>query len=370
MRTMAIFAVPLLLSGALAACTKSTDQNQGTQGGACKIALLLPENATPRYEAADKPYFEAEVAAEGARLQGAVLQRRQRRHQAEAAGRNGADAGREGTRAGRGRHAGRRRASSRRPRPRASRRSRTTAPRTARSAYEFTFNAQQVGELQGQALVDAMTKAGVAKGAPIVMINGDTAGSRGAKFKQGAHSVIDASGYKVGAEYDTPKWSPDTATTEMSQAITKVGKDNIKGVYVANDTMAGAAINAMQQAGITPLPPVTGQDAAIDGLQRILLGTQTMTIYKALKKLAIAAADAAIAVAKGKPVTGTTTTVTNATGRRHSGEPAHTGRRDRGQPQVHSGRRRVREGRRPVHGRRPGRLPEIRHLLTRAGASP
>src|SRR5204862_956868 len=63
MRTMAVFAATVLLTGAVAACTKSGDQNTNTAGnGECKIALLLPENATPRYEAADKPYFEAEVA--------------------------------------------------------------------------------------------------------------------------------------------------------------------------------------------------------------------------------------------------------------------------------------------------------------------
>src|SRR4051812_42873153 len=62
MRTTATVAVSLALAGTLVACTKSTDQTAtAASGGPCKIALLLPENATPRYEAADKPYFEAEV---------------------------------------------------------------------------------------------------------------------------------------------------------------------------------------------------------------------------------------------------------------------------------------------------------------------
>jgi D-xylose transport system substrate-binding protein len=310
-----IIALPAVLTGLLASCTKSTGEtaNSAAPSGACKIALLLPENATPRYEAADKPYFEAEVAAKAPNCTvlyyNAANDGTKQKQQAETALTQGTtvlvlDAADTKAAAaiveeakGRG--------------------VKTIAyDRTPNgpAAYVFTFDAQEVGKLQGQALVDAMTKAGTPKGAGIVMINGDIGGLEAQKFKQGAHSVIDSSGYQVRAEYDTAKWSPDTATTEMTQAITKVGKADIKGVYVANDTMAGAVINAMQQAGISPLPPVTGQDAATDGLQRILLGTQTMTIYKALKKLAVAAADAAVAVATGAEVTGTTGTVTNGSG--------------------------------------------------------
>ncbi|MFL6126344.1 substrate-binding domain-containing protein [Actinophytocola sp.] len=314
-RTMTMIVAPLLLIGALGACTKSAEEtaNATQSGGPCKIALLLPENATPRYEAADKPYFEAEVAKKAPDCEvlyfNAANDGTKQQQQAETALTQGARAlvlDSADTTA----------AASIVEQAKAKGVKTIAYDRTPNGpvAYEFTFNAEQVGQFQGQALVDAMTKAGVPKGAQVVMINGDTSGPEALKFKQGAHKVIDSSGYTVGAEYDTPKWSPDTATTEMSQAITKIGKDNIKGVNVANDTMAGAAINAMQQAGISSLPPVTGQDAATDGLQRILLGTQTMTIYKALKKLAVAAADAAVAVATGKPVAGTTTTVTNATG--------------------------------------------------------
>lgn len=315
MRTMVVFVVALVVGGVLAACTKSTDQSgkAAKGGGACKIALLLPENTTPRYEGSDKPYFEAEVAQRAPSCKvlyfNAANDGTKQQQQAETALTQGAkvlvlDA------------ADTKAAASIIEEAKAKGVKTIAYDRTPSgpAAYEFTFNGLQVGQFQGKALVDAMNKAGAPKGSPIVMINGDTSNLEAKKFKQGAHNAIDASGYKVGVEYDTVKWSPDTATTEMSQAITKLGKNKIKGVYVANDTMAGAAINAMHQAGITPLPPVTGQDAAIDGLQRILLGTQTMTIYKAFKKLGVAAAGAAIAVATGKPVTGTTTTVTNATG--------------------------------------------------------
>ena len=102
--------------------------------------------------------------------------------------------------------------------------------------------------------------------------------------------MIDESGLTVGAEYDTPDWSPDKAQTEMDQAITALGKDGFVGVYAANDGTAGGAIAAMKGAGINPIPPITGQDAELAGIQRILVGEQYMTVYKAVKPEAEAAA--------------------------------------------------------------------------------
>src|SRR6266567_839982 len=119
-------------------------------------------------------------------------------------------------------------------------------------------------------------------------------------FKQGAHSILDGK-VTIAKEYDTPSWSPDKAQTEMQGAITAVGK-NIDGVYAANDGTAGGAIAAMKSAGITPLPPITGQDAELAAIQRILGGEQYMTVYKALKAEAEAAATLAYDLATGAAV--------------------------------------------------------------------
>src|SRR6185369_2640379 len=120
-----------------------------------------------------------------------------------------------------------------------------------------------------------------AKGS-IVMINGAPTDNNAKLFKEGAHSVIDSSGYKVAKEYDTPDWSPDKAQTEMEQAITAVGKNNIQGVYAANDGTAGGAVAAMKGAGLDLTKiPLTGQDAETAAIQRILVGQQYMTVYKA-----------------------------------------------------------------------------------------
>jgi len=116
-----------------------------------------------------------------------------------------------------------------------------------------------------------------------------------------SHSVIDASGFKVAKEYDTPDWSPDKAQSEMDQAITAVGKSGFVGVYAANDGTAGGAIAAMKGAGITPSGrPTTGQDAELAGIQRILAGEQYMTVYKAIKPEAEAAAQLAFDLLQGK----------------------------------------------------------------------
>jgi D-xylose transport system substrate-binding protein len=94
----------------------------------------------------------------------------------------------------------------------------------------------------------------------------------------------------------------------MDQAITKLGKTGFVGVYCANDGTCGGAIAAMKGAGIDPKTiPTTGQDAELAGIQRILLGDQYMTIYKAIKLEAEASAQLAVALAQGKPVPSTLT---------------------------------------------------------------
>ncbi len=106
---------------------------------------------------------------------------------------------------------------------------------------------------------------------------------------------------KVAKEYDTPDWSPDKAQQQMDQAITSVGKDGFAGVYVANDGMAGGTIASLKRAGVDPSSlPVTGQDAEVAALQRILAGEQLMTVYQPIKQIAAAAAELAVPLARGE----------------------------------------------------------------------
>jgi D-xylose transport system substrate-binding protein len=278
----------------------------------CKIALLLPENSDVRFDQADRPFFIEEVAKRAPNCEvlyyNAANDPVQQQQQAETALTQGAkvlvvDAVNQASAATIVALAQKRNVKT------------VAHDRVINGpvALRVTFDNVSVGQLQAKTLVDAMKAAGHTSG-DIVMINGEPSSSGSQAFRQGAHSVFDESGFTIAAEYDTVGWSPETAATEMAQAVTKVGKDNIVGVYIANDTMAGAAINAMRQAGITDLPPVTGQDANPDALQRILLGTQYMTVYKPLKRLNSVAADAAVALAMGKDLAMDTVQQTNPSG--------------------------------------------------------
>jgi D-xylose transport system substrate-binding protein len=177
--------------------------------------------------------------------------------------------------------------------------------------YYISFDNVQVGKLQATALLQ---KIGTSPKKTIVMINGAPTDNNAKLFKQGAHSVLDGK-VKIGAEYDTPDWSPDQAQTEMDQAITKLGKTGFQGVYCANDGTAGGAIAAMMGAGINPQTrPTTGQDAELAGIQRILLGQQYMTVYKAIKPEAYDAAELAYSLAKGTSLPASLTITTTANG--------------------------------------------------------
>ncbi len=102
----------------------------------------------------------------------------------------------------------------------------------------------------------------------------------------------------VGKEYDTKDWKPENANSNMEAAISALGKKNIIGVYSANDGMAGGIVTALKAAGISV--PVTGQDAELAGVQRIVAGDQYMSVYKPYAPEADAAAEMAVALAQGK----------------------------------------------------------------------
>ena len=167
--------------------------------------------------------------------------------------------------------------------------------------YYISFDNEKVGQLQGQSLVDKLEEDN--KSGSIFMINGAPTDNNAKLFKKGAHSVLDDSGFKIGREFDTPDWSPDKAQQEAEQAITALGKNGFVGVYAANDGTAGGAIAAMKGAGINPSTrPTTGQDAELAAIQRILAGEQFMTVYKAIKPEAEGAAELAVALARGDDV--------------------------------------------------------------------
>lgn len=183
---------------------------------------------------------------------------------------------------------------------------------TGHIAGYSSFDNVNIGEQQGKAFLKAISKGGDPKRGKVILVNGSPDDPNAPDFKKGMHNILDGK-VNVGAEYDTTDWSPDQARQEVSGAISKIGADKVIGVYCANDGMAGGAIAALKAAHVSPLPPVTGQDAELAALQRILAGQQYATIYKAIKPEATAAAGMAVAAAQGKKWQGSNDTVDNGT---------------------------------------------------------
>lgn len=156
-----------------------------------------------------------------------------------------------------------------------------------------------VGEIQARAILTALgNKAASSK---IVMMNGDPADTNYAKFKEGALGELEDR-VVIAKEYDTAKWSPAVAKANMKNAIKAIGLDNIAAVYAANDGLAGAVIEALKDAGATKIPPVTGQDANLDAVQRIVSGDQYMTAYKPFIEEATRAAEMAVYKVQGRDI--------------------------------------------------------------------
>jgi D-xylose transport system substrate-binding protein len=292
-RFIATVAATLVL---VSACGTGDDADKSSSGAdAPAIALFLPESKTTRYEAFDRPLFEAKIKALCADCKvlyfNADQDAAKQQQQVEAALTQGADAlvldavdaGAVASLVNQAKRA--------------------KVPVIAYDRlisgitydYYVSFNNVRVGEMQGQALLDALGKAGTTTKGKIVMINGSPTDPSSADYKTGAHNVLDGK-VTIGREFDTPDWSPDKAQQEMEQAITALGRDTITGVLSANDGMAGGAVAAIKRAGYAKLPPITGQDAELAAVQRILTGEQYMTIYLDIRSEAEKAAELAVAV--------------------------------------------------------------------------
>jgi len=297
------FPLVLLALGVLVAASAvaaGCGSSSSSEGG--KIALLLPESKTSRYESHDRPEFEAKVEelCEECEIvySNANQSTSEQQSQGEAAITQGAnvlvldpvDASAVGSIVKKANNEG--------------------IPVVSYDRlilgspidYYISFDNEKVGELQAEKLSEKLKEEGNPSG-PIVMINGSPTDPNAGQFKAGAQKVFEKEGVKIAKEYDTPDWSPDQAQNEMEQAITALGKNGFAAVYAANDGTAGGAIAAMKSAGIEPKSkPITGQDAELEAIQRILAEEQFMTVYKAIEPEANAAAEIAVALAQEEEV--------------------------------------------------------------------
>lgn len=172
------------------------------------------------------------------------------------------------------------------------------------SDFYVSFDGTQVGVLQGQGLVAAVKAAGI-KNPRIAILDGSPTDNNATLFSNGAHQILDplfAKGDDSGTwtkvdEQAVTNWDNTVAQTDF-EGMLSAHPNGIDGVLAANDGLAGAVIAALENNGL-PYLPVTGQDATVGGIQNILAGKQSMTVYKGIKAEADAAAALAIALVKG-----------------------------------------------------------------------
>jgi D-xylose transport system substrate-binding protein len=163
--------------------------------------------------------------------------------------------------------------------------------------YYVSFDNKKVGALEGQSIVTGLKAAGkVPATAKVVYMGGDPTDGNAKLFHDGAVAVMSAAGIKPAAE-PTGVWDGQKSATNFEQALTSLA-GKVDAVWVANDTNAAGVITVLDKNGLKV--PVSGQDASTAGLQNVLLGKQTATVYKPYKLEADAASALAIQLLKGK----------------------------------------------------------------------
>ncbi|MDQ0963570.1 MULTISPECIES: sugar ABC transporter substrate-binding protein [unclassified Streptomyces] len=295
-RDTAMALTVLCTAAVLAACGADAGGEPRGGGNGPRIGLLLPDATTPRWEAQDRPLLEKRIArlcadceVEHANAKGDVALQQE---QMESMITKGVDAIVLVA------------VDARSLRPAVTKAHEAGIPVIAYdrlaegpiSGY-VSFDGVEVGRLQGRALLRAMGDK--VPGAQIVMMNGDPSDPNAKAFQRGALSVL-AGKVKIGKAYDTPQWRPETAHMNMSGALAALGPESIDGVYAANDGLAGGSVSALKADKVTPLPPVTGQDAELPALRRIVGGDQYMTVFKPFGPEAAAGGAMAVAAARGE----------------------------------------------------------------------
>jgi D-xylose transport system substrate-binding protein len=280
--------------------SSSSSSSSGSSGGAKpgKVAVLLPDSkSSVRWETVDRPFLKQAFDAAGVEneIQNAEGDKSTQQQQAEQAITNGAkvlllvnlDSGSGAAIAANAKSQG----------VKVIDYDRLTLK--GDSDYYVSFDNEKVGQLQGQGLVDCLGKT---NGQPIVELNGSPTDNNATLFKKGYDSVLSplyaSKKLTKAADQSVPDWDNQKALTIFEQMLQKTG-NKIDGVLAANDGLGNAAISAIKQRKLNQIP-VTGQDATLQGVQNIVAGDQCMTVYKAIKKEADAAAKIAIALAKGQ----------------------------------------------------------------------
>jgi len=299
-RALALAASTLLTLTAVTACASTEDASAGSGGGeSAKVAFLMPDIASTRYELFDAPLFTAkmkELCAECEVLyQNAQADASKQQQQANSVLAQGVqaividpvDSAAAATIVQAAQAQNVPVIAYDRPIP------------DAKADYYVSFDNEKIGTLIAQSLVDHLKETGAQGG--ILQVNGSPTDAAAGLIKKGIHTAVDASGFELLAEFDTPGWQPAKAQEWVSGQVTQF-PGQIAGVVAANDGTGGGAIAAFKAAGVE-VPAVTGNDAELPAMQRVIAGDQYNTISKPIKTVAEAAAQIAYAFVQGEAPT-------------------------------------------------------------------
>jgi D-xylose transport system substrate-binding protein len=281
---------------------------EGDGGGEGSIWVLLPDSATsPRWEADDRRFFEEAFTEAGVdfNIVNAEGDAAQQQSQAEQAIADGAsvillvsiDTGSGATIIDQAKDAD----------VQVVEYDRFNTGGSGGAAY-VSFDNVQVGATMAEELEPAIDALEVDT-PRVVMLNGGEEDNNSFLFRQGYAETVEArvaaGDWELVADQHVPGWDNQEAQTIMEQIL--VGANNeVDAVFAANDGLGNSAINALEAAGIEGAP-VSGQDASAAGIQNVLLGKQTMTVYKPIQAEAEVAAAVALALRSGEDISGVET---------------------------------------------------------------
>jgi len=160
----------------------------------------------------------------------------------------------------------------------------------------ISYDNEAIGRLITESLLDRLGS--VPAGAGLLQVNGAPEDAAADLVQEGVAAALEDSTVPVLASYDTPGWDPDKAQAWVREQIARFGPQ-IVGVVAGNDGTAGGAAAAFRAAGVSPVPPITGNDSELAAAQRILRGDQFNTISKPIKTVAEGAAATAVQIVNG-----------------------------------------------------------------------
>ena len=173
-----------------------------------------------------------------------------------------------------------------------------------------SFDSTKVGQYEASNVISAVPKTIAVPN--VMLVGGSPTDNNALLVHTGVMSVLQplvaAGKAKIVFDQYTANWDPDIAYANVKQYLAGGGK--VDAIVAANDGMASGVVKALQEAGLSGKIPVSGQDAELPAVQRLVAGTQTVTVYKPIKTLAYKAVDVALALAKGQ-VPAATGTVNN-----------------------------------------------------------